>query len=477
MSPKSYAAELGRTELPGLWNLYRQNQQAQCEGFPRMSIINFHRLRNLFHKSITEYQAIFYKIAQLVIIFIIISSVYLFSTRNTIGYPFHQALIDWKFGFVRRGLFGEIWRHITPPPYVEEQYQFISDWVILVLMSLIFIQISICELKNKGANRFWYVVFMVSSPLTLKNFVFDLGRMDAYGLIIFIVGILLSMTNLPKLILVYTTVLIPVASLISENLIFLYGIPLMVVCYISLENTQIKKYYFVPIIAIALALFVNLLAPAPHATSQEYSQYITSKSLTPWGTEAPETHLYMHVSGEFFNTIKDINNGIFKTKNHYTMLFVIIFFMATVVVMVSQSLRGGSIPTMERLLLWSLPLDYLVLFALGTDWLRWAANLSLVILILLYVYAERWKLRLGPSPGNSWATLLIVAQCFIPIGMGLGFYPPQNINVNLRKVYSLTTPYGLMHGECQSLVTCEKRNNFLPPAPTKIQSSGLSSAK
>lgn len=343
--------------------------------------------------------------------------IYNFCVRNSIGYTFIQSLIDWRYGIVRRGLFGEILRHIISPPYKEELYYNFSIYLSAINIFLLGV---IILFRSKSTNSFFFMLLFIGSPLTVKNFIFDIGRSDSFAQLFFLLSVFLylAMNNISVIYLSFFT--IPIMSLISENTLFLYSPTIIYLCFCKLQNLKVSMNYFNSLLIVwTLSLIINLLLSSPAIPYDEFHAYIASKSTEVYDTY-PESWLYESSMNAFRLTVKQMNE-IFTNKANLAPLIINAFIVVFTWCHIYKILIASKVLLVEKIILLTIFLLYFVLFALGTDWLRWISNLTYIAFILIFINSDRWELDLNSLNYSAADILVVLVLTIVPIGVGIGF--------------------------------------------------------
>ncbi|PPQ31935.1 hypothetical protein CCR94_07720 [Rhodoblastus sphagnicola] len=351
--------------------------------------------------------------------------------RNAIGYKFSQSLIDWRFGITRRGLFGEVLRHIVPPPYDYLLYLHISEVVLILVALSLCIFIAVTEFKNLKENRWFFMLLFLGSPLALKNIVFDIGRTDIYGIFVFLLAAIMYVIEYDRILLCFSVPCIAALSLLSENTIFLFGPSFLYICYCSGQRqNKAVVWTLVPAATLLFALVFNQLLPPPHVSIEEYHAYLQSKSLTPMNSD-PEVFLYMNGFGALSHTFKEVYRQI-SLSNAKSFILMVFFIIILTWSYVFYIIAKAKMTSVEKAMFYLIPLCYVPLYCLGTDWFRWTSNLTFLMMIIILAKASSWNISLA-FPQRRFAEIWLLAAIFvIPIGISEQLGPPTSMEFIVR---------------------------------------------
>ena len=231
-----------------------------------------------------------------------------FIERTWIGYKFYHALIDYKYGILRRGFEGQVLRFIFPSHV--STFWYIKFSTVLVYVSLILLLVHFCIIyfRKFELSLLLLMVYFITSPATFKNYFHELGRQDIFGFIFLLLIALLVCLKLNSIAKTSLILAVPLFCLTAENHLFLF-IPLSI--YISCVNWNTKLTYFninntsfSQAWLIYLLLFVYLISftfpfilPLPTVPIEQLKSYIITRASDPqilgWKTsDTPLPYLY-----------------------------------------------------------------------------------------------------------------------------------------------------------------------------------------
>ncbi len=156
----------------------------------------------------------------------VLGAVHLYRVQPTVGgYIAPQYFLDYRDGFVRRGLPGELLSVATHPTYATVRN---IGLVLSLLAGAAIVVMAVAARRRAAAGHGWLALgLVVASPLTLGLLVHDVGRYDGLG---FLALALLALVRVPAagprrvlLLLALSTVL--AATVASEEFLLLFLAP------------------------------------------------------------------------------------------------------------------------------------------------------------------------------------------------------------------------------------------------------------
>lgn len=156
----------------------------------------------------------------------VLGAVHLYRVQPTVGgYIAPQYFLDYRDGFVRRGLPGELLSVATHPTYAMVRD---IGLVLSLLAGAAIVVMAVAARRRAAAGHGWLALgLVVASPLTLGLLVHDVGRYDGLG---FLALALLALVRVPAagprrvlLLLALSTVL--AATVASEEFLLLFLAP------------------------------------------------------------------------------------------------------------------------------------------------------------------------------------------------------------------------------------------------------------
>lgn len=342
-----------------------------------------------------------------------------FLVRSDLYYKFIDFLFDYRYGIIRRGLAGEIFRHLLPPPYSLTQFQGMAD-LLLIAAILLFLLIGVAALRrHPHPGVACLLLAIAASPLTFKNQIFDQGRQDILGLI-FLEGIILAtLAGRRRTALVVATACILPLSLVYEGELLLF-VPAALVAVVIWNRAGLSwRAYALPLAVFAGSLLVNWALPPPRVPYGVYHAYIQSKSLASYPF-TQDWFLYQRLAGGHAFAVSELHRlGRFQIAAVWDYLAALATLAGVAFSLPTRD--GGTGRPRHRFLLtasWLVP-GYAALFWLASDWARWVADFSFCFLLLALLYVVRDRVRPALAP------LFIVAALQLPINGPFGIEVPE----------------------------------------------------
>lgn len=348
--------------------------------------------------------------ASLLIFWLLVLGVYLYWVlasigRNSIGYTFMHFLFDYKNGISRRALEGEILRHLHPAPFGG---LFFIRFVLVVTataMGLFFAAATVGAFRSRSPSYLLLLFAAATSPLVFKNYIYDQGRQDVFGLMVAEVVIGLCLLGWRNGAAIFLAVVAVPLCLVADNQLFLF-LPLCLVLVVF-GRKPAELLRSVPLWLVLgsylLSLALSLALPPPKIPLPSYHQYLQSKSREKLGEGDPDRWLYYKTPQAVHFALSEFQRLEPQYVQHEAD---ILFFLAGDVVVVAftlSQLRGDRARAAWYLAgLALIVLAYLPLFFVGSDYSRWMANLSTCnFLLAIYISAAfatkapDWRILLG----------------------------------------------------------------------------------
>lgn len=172
--------------------------------------------------------------------------VFLCIPKTEIEWKWAHIYFSYEFGFMKRGLIGEIFR-ISKIPTSLDNFKVLSVLMLLGVVTLFFRLI-------KGAEHkiyFALAALFLSSPLLLKNLVYDWGRFDQIGIMVVFLQ-LLWLDDKARLRWLY--LLSPLLVLIHEGTLLWIFPTLLLMAYREDKNVLL---YLLPSLGITVACILR----------------------------------------------------------------------------------------------------------------------------------------------------------------------------------------------------------------------------
>lgn len=308
------------------------------------------------------------------VLFILLSTIHWHGQFN---YTFSHFLIDYNFGFIKRGLIGSIYKIFYPQKLAYKVV--FATWLIIILGILyIFFRVAKSRLLySQSKEGSLFLLFLISSPLFLRNLTYDFLRLDSLLIFLSILGIL-SIHHQVKYRYIFLNLLIPFLLFTHEASLFLHLPFLLCTMYYkeSFTHSMVSLILTSFICCGVLFLFGNA-----DTNSQNLLTYMHSRSPI---TIVDITHIF---STSLFISIK---NNILHLDQHFSrwidFLFAL-FILNTLHKIIFYSFLNSIKSFTRKTFYYCCLIPYLSMFFLGIDWSRWISNFfimySLSFLILL----------------------------------------------------------------------------------------------
>lgn len=171
------------------------------------------------------------------------------------SYNYTQYLFNYSDQFVKRGLVGEILRHLVDSP----DYFFVKNLALILLsgLSILLTSLFIAPLFKHGLRCGHYLFFGLAfiSPATLMHFAYDLGRLDIISTYLMVLGVFIifkkQSNSTAKLSVFFLMIML---LLIHEGNLVIY-IPTLL-CLIYLIDKKMKIYHVVAMSVVLLGIAV-----------------------------------------------------------------------------------------------------------------------------------------------------------------------------------------------------------------------------
>ncbi len=309
----------------------------------------------------------------------------LFSTLIAIDHRIHwdwmytHWLYDYHFGFVKRGLVGEILRHLIPGPQVPLEVVKALGWALWSIVALFFFyffSVVYRELRTHEEKErlFAFFIFCCLCPIGLRNYALDLGRLDQIGLLL----LFLQWFHPPALL---TAMLTIIAVFVHEAFVFMFLPAVLLIVH----RTQGFKGSIPVSVAAFAAVSIVVLHGQPDAPVEIFWQYMNGKATSPLNNTADL--LYRNLWQQFL-----INTEANKGQLPYLWQY-----LANAIFLIPSAVLVSRFPlkAFESFLRLSILLGYAIVAILACDWGRETSNAFFVctFLSLLFLREPEFKSR------------------------------------------------------------------------------------
>ena len=323
-------------------------------------------------------------------------------------WTYSHYLFNYEFGFVKRGLIGEIVRLIDSDFIRSYDFFYIFSSTIL-LIDLMLIAIVLKRLFHKGDIALIGIGFCYASSVAVVFLVHTIGYFDHIGLMIVLIMILLRSV---KQKLVIGIISLPVLLLIHEALIVIFG-PLIAMI-ILLETNKKNKIQFVLMFVYLLFVGVSTLIVSDSTISvsnSELMQYqIENKTKIRLESEAFDV-LHKSISNN-----KNMMLTYWKFGESYRLLLysivVTLPFLMIVILFLRLNFSIIKYQNLRKKVVVYCSLSPLLLLLVAYDVFRWF-TMSLTLAFLIVFFVTTSQERKTVEAGQSRLILLVIIVFFL----------------------------------------------------------------
>jgi|SRR5438105_5661303 len=277
-------------------------------------------------------------------------------------------LFDYHFGFMKRGLVGTVLQSITGATVIPLLWVKCVSWALALAIVAFFLYVfndlqrSIRNSEERRQFLSLFVFFMLS-PVSLRNYFFDLGRFDQISIIL----LLLQWFRPPLLM---TVTLSAIMVLVHENFFFIFMPVLLLIVF----SERGLKPAFLVFATVTISTFITFKFGRPAVDIETLGQHLLSKANAPLGFN--ELHLfYVDVRGQLNDSWAQ-----FQLHKKYFYGYLIYLILSIPVFWVVARLE---LTVVGRLIRWGVLMGYLAIVILTCDWCRHLTNAYLVCMFLL----------------------------------------------------------------------------------------------
>lgn len=323
-----------------------------------------------------------------------------------IDWKWAHMFFNYEYGFLKRGLLGQLFKWLHIPTTYDNFLVFSS--IMMVLVVWFYFQAT----KNMPVHFFLiFALLFLTSPLFLKNLVYDWGRFDQLAIVyLFVAVVLLTEKTLDRCASLFI-LLSPVLLFIHEATILWFFPILFILVYLEKPRWLL---YLLPACTISFLLILNYgnLKVFP----SEYYELLNQWSQPRWIhpsivntlTNSFSQSLEMSIPAVIPNLVS--KQGIVGSIELAAML-VLLFFVRS--------------PKLILLTMLALCIS-LVLFVVALDHFRWMSLMAFMILTIL-LYAWRKSLLVYSHYFFAYCFVLSITNLFFgPVGIWLTLIIPKS---------------------------------------------------
>ncbi len=286
------------------------------------------------------------------------------------SWHFTHYLFNFEYGYVKRGLIGEIIRlSIGQVDYLTVKY---LSHVLFYLAVVVLIFVTVLPAMDAGCQKgsIYFVLLVLTSPATIQHFYFDMGRFDVVTLTIALISILIIFSFNNRIKYVFLFALMCVSVLVHEATFFIY-IPIVFsfLIYNSKTRGEYLICFFYAVSAVLLTFIVSSYGLIEVFDLEEHEQMLKNK----YGEIVNASSLaVLHRGSLGENILYTLERGftIYRIIHH------ILFFLclAPVFICLTLAIRALTpVVTRKEVLILTSALSPLLLYPIGIDHFRWWA--------------------------------------------------------------------------------------------------------
>lgn len=340
-------------------------------------------------------------------------------------------VFNYEYGFIKRGLVGEIVTRIFSYPTIEVIVYLSTAIAFLVAFILIFLFFR-PTFRNIHSLGIWlFSIFAASHFATLQHYFYDMGRFDHFGIIILFLCILV-IERLPDNMWSLAVILFfCVVGLLIHETFFFNFIPLVFsywfFCWRGNYSFNIARGFAV-ISLIIVTLYIGVYGKMTNLSPQEYFEVLQSLH-GRWINERPI--LLILFSGLKENVLYAVNTLLTKEVLYRHLIWFVallptIFLFSKIwKILTSSIMRHGR--DWPMLLFIISAFSPLCMYLLGNDFGRWIAlalTNSFIVLSLLMYSNVAFKNKIGKLFFEERKIVLLSISLSLllgPLEKGIGF--------------------------------------------------------
>jgi len=309
-------------------------------------------------------------------------------------FSYAQLLVSYHFGFIRRGLVGEIisWFTDVVPHWYVYAIAIVAWIVTLILFIAAFRKIFGFHQKNLPL-----FVFLTGSPFFLKNFAITLGHFDVYGCIWALVALLLPVGPLYPLVIAAGCIVL----ILMHHLLFLLYIPtigfVVFTRYSLVPGFSTRKFVYgaILIVLVSAAFMTTNVFGRMTVAYDTFLAYMKSRAADPIDFDGPwmwystiweemrVTWAHAHI------TLPRLPVYAFLIALH---LPVARYLQSLITALATPFLRTATIVALV-----GISIAHVVIFAVAYDYSRWISAWAVCMFLALHA------IRLLPSARSDAA--------------------------------------------------------------------------
>jgi len=384
-------------------------------------------------------------------VFLIVIANSLSIITNNVFSEMQWTAFTYEFGFIKRGLVGEILRIVFGKP--DRQVVIVLSYIVsgaaLFALSYLYLR-PYAHAAPENKSRIWlFAILALSHFSTLQFTLLETGRFDQFGIVCMALSIA-AVEHLKGLKTAAAIIIISIVAVLIHEAYFLLFFPLVFAYWVFKNENKADKIIAFLLIAAVVA-YIGLFGNLKHTISrQDYIHHLVS-TYGAWISKQPVWILYTTTAQHLRVTTSNFTLPIFY-KVHAIWLIallpaLIIFYKMFRLLYASLAAqRSGKHPFVMVLLFLS-PFSPLLMYFLGIDFGRWLSvcviNIFIFLSLFLYTnrgYAQQCAQMLGRNK-KIIIIAVITALLLGPLDKGRGFiwnrgYPPAARSlINAARLY------------------------------------------
>ncbi|MCY7295035.1 hypothetical protein [Alteromonas sp. a30] len=336
-------------------------------------------------------------------------------------WKFTHYLFNYEYGFIKRGLVGELFAFFSPNIHFQSVVSF--SYLLVIALSVVLVAMwSQVFFKDRSKAALLLALIAIVSPFTIQHLVYDLGRFDAITALLALatIGAIKNTKGPSQFLLV--NLLLSTSLLVHEAAFFMF-FPLIFAYWLWVEenNAIISKVVsFIWVLGLTFYISTQGLM-----TQLSLSEHLAILQKT-YGNSVVESSLKVLYKGGLIENIKMTLANTVRPWNliHHGIMFVLLAPQFYLLFKIIKENKNKLSINANLLLLASL--SPLALYPLGHDHFRWwslAITNVFVVLFLLMQQPQFKEQTLSIISKHSRLVYFIIVSSVVlgPIGITSSF--------------------------------------------------------
>lgn len=390
-------------------------------------------------------------VAIVCIFFIVLANSFSIIT-NSVFSEMHWTVFTYEFGFIKRGLIGEILSIVFDKPGRGTVIALSSCVMAAAVSALSFLYLRPYAHANKNnVPHIWlFGILALSHFSTIQFTIFDTGRFDQFGILFMTLSIVV-IEHFKGLKVTAAIIILSALGILIHEAYFLMFFPLVFFYWVFRDEKKTDKLAALALI-MALVLYVGLYGNLKHTISrQDYLAHCAS-NYGPWISEQPVWILYTTTLQHIRVTTQNFGLAVFY-KAHAIWFIALLPSLLIVQKMIRLLYTTLAVTKDEGehtgiiVLLFLSPFSPLILYFLGVDFGRWLSICVINVFVFLSIFLYTNKTYMQKCSGflgkNKTIIMIAVVLSLLlgPLVKSQGFvwnfgYPPAARScLNVARVY------------------------------------------